>query len=123
MTAVFEHRKLTQEELLSEAIERFGSDAMGFKFQCPHCGDVASIGEFRENGIDPGRAGQDCIGRHLGALDKTKHRSAEAYRKAGGRGCDWAAYGLFRGPWEIVVPAEADKPERSIWGFPLAAAS
>lgn len=122
MVAVFAHRKLTQEELLSEAIERFGSDPMDFKFICPHCGDVAAIRDFRDAGADPGRAGQECIGRHLGALDKSKHPSAEAYRKAGNRGCDWAAYGLFRGPWEIVLPAEGDKLERSMWGFPLAEA-
>lgn len=115
-------RKLTQEELLSEAIERFGKDPMGFKFQCPQCGDIASIAEFQAATGTTGLAGQDCIGRHLGALDRAKHASVEAYRKAGGRGCDWAAYGLFRGPWEIVIPAEGDRPEKSIWGFPLAPA-
>lgn len=117
MTAPTEHRKLTQEELLSEATERFGPDPMKFAFRCPSCDDVATIGEFRDAGVDPGRAGQECIGRHLGVLDR--ETTVDAYRKAGKRGCDWAAYGLFRGPWEIVIPAEGDKPERSIWGFPL----
>ncbi|WP_158920606.1 hypothetical protein [Streptomyces sp. NBRC 109706] len=54
-----EYRKLTQDELLAEARERFGDDT-----------------------------------------------------------ARWAAYGLFRGPWEIVLP-----DGRSLWGFPLALAS
>jgi len=120
VTAPTKYRKLTQAELLAEATERFGPDPMDIAFRCPNCDDVATIREFKEAGASTAAPGQDCIGRHLGALDKAKHASAEGYRKKGGRGCDWAAYGLFRGPWEIVVPAEGDRPERSIWGFPLA---
>jgi hypothetical protein len=97
------HRKLTQQQLATEARERFGDDQMSWAFQCPSCKDVATLADFRAAEVDPGRAGQECLGRHMT-----------------GRGCDWAAYGLFRGPWEIVVPAEGDRPERSIWGFPLA---
>lgn len=119
MSAASEYRKLTQEELLAEAVARFGDDPMGFKFQCPNCDDVASLQEFRDAGADPGRAGQECIGRHLGALSRAAG-SVEAYRRGGGRGCDWAAYGLFHGPWEIVLPAEGDKTEQSMWAFPLA---
>ena len=118
MTAATKHRKLTQAELMAEARARFGDNPMAFAFACPSCGDVASLGDFHAAGIDSGRAGQDCIGRHLGALDR--ETTVDAYRKAGKRGCDWVAYGMFRGPWEIVIPAEGDKPERSMWAFPLA---
>lgn len=107
----FKHVRVTQDELVVEATLRFGADPMLFAFQCPTCDDVATIGEWKELG-DPGRAGQECIGRKLGALKKPKATNK--------RGCDWAAYGLFRGPWEIVIAPEGDQPERSIWGFPLA---
>lgn len=32
-----------------------------------------------------------------------------------GRGCDWAAFGLIAGPWEVI---KADG--RSMWAFPIA---
>lgn len=116
------HRKLTQAELLSEATDRFGPDPMQFAFQCPHCDDIATFADFVLAGAEPGRAGRECIGRSLGSVSKSKYKDVDAYRAAGERGCDWVAYGLFRGPWEIVIPAEGDKPERSVWGFPLAPA-
>lgn len=105
-------RKLTQAELIAEARERFGDDQNAWAFQCPSCGDVATVKDFIDLGAGTFPVGQDCIGRHLGAL------------KMGytGRGCDWVAYGLLRGPWEVVLPAEGDQPERSVWSFPLAPA-
>lgn len=115
LDARLKHIRITQPDLLEEAKLRFGDDIMKIAFQCPHCDDIATFAEFRDLGADPGRCGQECIGRHTGALD-AKYKTQE-YK---GRGCNWAAYGLFRGPWEIVLPAEGDNPERSIWGFPLA---
>lgn len=105
------HIRITQAELMAEATARFGKDPMAFAFRCPQCDDVATIADFVNLGFGD-RAGQECIGRSLGALTKPKPTNE--------RGCDWAAYGLFRGPWEIVMPAEGDKPERSARSFPLA---
>lgn len=107
-------RKLTQAELMAEAKERFGDDWMKWAFCCPRCGDVASFGDFKEAGAEAHLAGQECIGRTLGALGNGEYE---------GRGCDWCAYGLLRGPWEVVVPADEEKAERSIWSFPLAGES
>ena len=56
------------------------------------------------------RLGRECVGRALGILKKN-----QVYK---GRGCDWAAFGLFRGPWEIIMPSG-----RSSWAFPLAEAT
>lgn len=112
MTTALKHRKLTQAELTAEAAALFGNNPMRWAFRCPNCGDVASPAEFKAAGAPPGMAGQECIGRSLGALKKPTPTNT--------RGCDWAAYGLFRGPWEVVVPAEDGKPGRSIWAFPLA---
>lgn len=108
-----EHRKLTREQLLAEASERFGKDPMGWAFKCPRCADVATGQDFKNALADHPRKhtngekvlptdifGQECLGRTL---------------PKGGRGCDWAAYGLFRGPWEIVM-----SDGRSMWCFPLA---
>lgn len=118
-----DHRKLTQEQLLAEAKERFGDDPMKWAFRCPSCKDVATSQDFsdalkehprkRRNGEDiiaSDIVGQECIGRSLGARDKRQTYS--------GRGCDWAAYGLFSGPWTIVLP-----DGREMYAFPLAEAT
>lgn len=106
------YRKLTQDELMAEATALFGDDPKKFAFECPQCKDVASIQDFIDAG-NPDAAGQHCIGRELGVLKEGKYE---------GRGCDWTAYGLFGGPWEIVLPAEGDRPERSARSFALAGA-
>lgn len=116
-------RKLTQAELVAEATERFGSDPLKWAFRCPSCGDVANGQDFREaltanprknrageDVIASDVVGQECIGRTLGALRKD-------HGKYKGRGCDWAAYGLFAGPWDVALPNG-----RSMHAFPLATA-
>lgn len=121
MTATTEHRKLTQAELVAEATERFGTDPLKWAFACPSCGDVANGEDFRQALAEHPRThrsgepviasdvvGQECIGRTRGALNRGTYT---------GRGCDWAAYGLFAGPWEIELPNG-----RSMHAFPLAPA-
>jgi hypothetical protein len=102
-----EHRTMTQEELVTEGIRRFGSPP-DIAFQCPACGDVAAVREFADGG---GRPGQECIGRSLGAL--RQHGKGE--HRWEGRGCDWTACGLIPGPWVIIVPGG-----REVRSFPLA---
>lgn len=125
MTDTASHRKLTQEELLNEARDRFGDDPMKWAFQCPSCQDIATGDDFRQALAEHPRTnlrtnepviasdviGQECIGRTLGALAKGRG----AYT---GRGCNWAAYGLLGGPWEVVLPNG-----RSMHAFPLAPAA
>jgi hypothetical protein len=101
------HVKITQDELVAMARERFGDDPQNWAFQCPQCGDIATAKDFPEGGK---QLGQICVGRVLGALT----RGAPKYT---GRGCDWCAFGLFRGPVEIVMP-----DGHSAWGFALAPA-
>ena len=117
------HRKLTSAELVAELKQRFGDNPMAWAFECPNCGDVATGQDFRDalaahprkhrvGGvpiITSDILGIECIGRTLGAL---RQRAGDFWD---GRGCDWAAYGLLPGPWEIV---KADG--RSMYGFPIA---
>lgn len=117
------HRKLTQAELVTEATNRFGTNPLNWAFTCPSCHDTANGQDFSKALADNPRkhrtgadviasdiVGQECIGRTLGALDKRQPHT--------GRGCDWAAYGLFPGPWEIALPNG-----RSMHAFPLADAA
>lgn len=121
-----EIRNLTQAELVAEARKRFGDNPLDWAFKCPNCGDVATGHDFNKALAENPRKnrddqpvmtsdvlGQECIGRTLGALKGPA--GTDGGRGEAGRGCDWAAYGLFRGPWEIVLP-----DGRSMWGFPLA---
>jgi hypothetical protein len=107
------YRKLTQAELGEEAARRFGPNPLDWAFQCPRCGDIATPRDFPEGKREA--VGQDCIGRHRGAL---KGERTDDGRGQADRGCDWCSYGLIRGPWEIVMP-----DGRSAWGFPLAPAA
>ncbi|MFG3585060.1 VVA0879 family protein [Streptomyces sp. NPDC047990] len=113
-------RTLTQAELIAEATDLFGTDPIKWAFRCPSCDDIATGEDFRQALTDKPRknreggdviasdlVGRECIGRTLGALDKRITYS--------GRGCDWAAYGLFGGPWTITLP-----DGRSMHAFPLA---
>ncbi|NUT90802.1 MAG: hypothetical protein HOY78_02115 [Saccharothrix sp.] len=107
-------RDLTQVQLVREAVELFGDDPRFFAFRCPNCGDVACAQDFIDAGADPDRVGVECIGRSLGAIGPKSDRH-DSGRSAAKRGCDWAAYGLFPGPW--AVEYETGKFFRS---FPLA---
>lgn len=106
------HRKLTQAELAAEAAARFGPNPWDWAFQCPRCGDIATARDFPEGKRQ--RLGQDCVGRHCGALKGPANADG---RGEATRGCDWTAVGLIRGPWEIAMP-----DGQTAWGFPLAPA-
>lgn len=98
-------RTMTQQELVEEATRRFGADPMTFAFTCPICGDIATLADFDALGVEPGRAGQECIGR------------ARREKGLDGRGCDFAAYGLIPAPWTITYGQG-----KSFRAFPLAPA-
>ena len=68
----------TVDEWQAEGERRFGKDLKNWRFKCPACGNVASGKEFFEVGEDPNAMYCECIGRHVA-----------------GKGCNWAAYGLF----------------------------
>lgn len=111
--AVDEKKTWTQDELAAEALRRFGENPENWAFICPRCGDVAVAQDFRDANSDPNRIGRECIGRHRGALRGLANTTGKGQAD---RGCDWAAYGLFRGPWSIQID------DRTIYSFRLAPA-
>lgn len=84
-------RQLTQADFAALAIARFGENALDWAYVCPGCGDIATAREFPPGRRD--RAGLECIGRHLGAIDLEPTR-----------GCNRVACGLIPGPWTVELP-------------------
>ena len=81
------HKIMTIQEWREEGTRRFGEDYMDWKFECPMCGHIASIRDFKEAGAKgPNCACQECLGRYTG---KGAPKAGDA------SGCNWAAYGLF----------------------------
>lgn len=72
------------------------AEAVGYRFQCPMCGNVASADDFKRAGANSERVAQECIGRTMKPMPKPQK---------GKTPCDWAAFGLFRalGKGLIVV--------------------
>lgn len=68
----------TREEWVAEGERLFGTDYTKYRFKCPNCGNIATGQEFKDAGLDPNDMYCECIGRHIP-----------------GKGCNWAAYGLF----------------------------
>jgi len=109
--------KRTQLELRDELVARFGEDPKRWAFICPSCGDIATAADFRVALDKTARSdehasaylGQVCIGRISGVLLRKQPRGG--YK---GRGCDWCAFGLFRGPEFVVMPDGREVPSFAI---------
>jgi len=104
------NQQTTHNDWILEGIELFGDVPRRlWEFVCPQCGDVSSGRVFMElfeaqgmseddaNGKAARVVGRECVGRYTGE-----------------RGCDWCAYGLFRGPREVLTD------EGSVWCFEFA---
>ena len=83
-------REFTHEEWLAEGKRLFGEGQENWRFKCFSCGMELSVLEakarFPELKGCGWKTGQECIGRYTDKVD-----------------CDWAAYGLFRGPWFVKM--------------------
>ena len=92
-TYTFEDEKVVMYESVDawkeEGKRRFGEDIKKWRFKCPMCGHVAAVQDFIDAGAkDPGNSAyEECIGRYTGAGTPTEENR--------GKGCNWAAYGLF----------------------------
>ena len=103
-------RRLSYAEWTSEARRRFGDDSLLWRFECPSCGLVQSLGDFKKAGIaDAERVvAFSCIGRwrHGGA---EAFRSEAHYAAHGENGCNYAGGGFIR-----INPVEVTAPDGSV---------
>jgi len=78
----------TINEWQKELTRRFGPYMEDYRFVCPHCGRVNTGRELRDAGARMDDVAQCCIGRFVP-----------------GKGCDWAAFGIFGtlGRGDVVV--------------------
>ena len=80
-------KEFTKAEWLKEGERLFGKDVDKWRVRCPMCGKVTELSEYRAAGAEgPDCAFVECIGRYTGQGSPDK---------ATGKGCNWAAYGLF----------------------------
>lgn len=73
---------------IAKGTELFGPDASKWRFICPACKVVRTSDDYRpykDKGAEPDDVYCKCLGRFTGGR-KGPHK------------CDWAAFGLFRGP-------------------------
>jgi hypothetical protein len=77
------------------------AEAVGYRFECPVCKHVATPADFKKLGVDPQRAAQECIGRHIPGSRKAFEDSDNADRKGP---CNYAAYGLLRLGEVLLMP-------------------
>lgn len=84
-------RKLTHAEWIAEAEQRFGTDAMKWRFVCPCCGHVATVQDWKDAGAQEGGVAFSCVGRWMGA----KREAFEANGDKPGT-CNYTGGGLFK---------------------------
>lgn len=95
---------MTKEEWTAEAKRRFGDNPDQWRFVCPSCGHVASVGDWKAADATSGSIAFSCIGRWV------KGDDAKTFKKKGGP-CQYAGGGLFKlNP--ITVIDEAGKEHR-----------
>ena len=66
------NKVMTKEEWIEKAKELFGEDVMDWKFVCPSCGNIQSVGDFKQykdKGAKAESAYFNCIGRYDGHGD------------------------------------------------------
>ena len=85
----------TLAEWQAEGGRRFGGDDFEkWQFECPACGHVATVIDFKEFGGQPDDSYKNCIGRFNGKGVDGMTCSASK-KPPPEHGCNWAAYGLF----------------------------
>lgn len=93
----------TVREWQAEAVRRFGSDPLKWRFVCPMCGHEASVQDWKDAGAPSTAAAFSCVGRWL------KKRKSALRRGKGP--CDYAGGGLIR-----VNPVKVEEH----WAFDFA---
>ena len=87
----------TVDQWRAEAARRFGKDSANWKFVCPSCGHVVSVGDYKKAGAPEDAVAFSCIGRYL-------EKRSEAFHMGQGP-CNYAGGGLFRiNPVAVILP-------------------
>ncbi len=88
-----EIKRMTYADWAAEGKKLFGDDIHKWKFKCPGCGHIQSVGDFeqyKDQGAKPDTATKECIGRYSGG----KSWAFDNPKDTGGP-CDYAAFGLL----------------------------
>lgn len=81
---------LTYDEFMNKGKEIYGVDMMDWKFKCPQCGHVHSLGDFQKAGIDINK-GLSCCASRFPELGYSKPD------------CKWTTGGLFKIGGQFVI--------------------
>jgi hypothetical protein len=105
-----EPRKITQEEWLAEGRKLFGDDPKDWRFVCPNCGNIQTIGDFmelRKHGIeikDAQVAYFNCIGRYDTRIPAKKI----GHIGEGKSPCDYSLGGLIHLHKTVVIDGDTE---------------
>lgn len=118
-------KTLTEAEWRTEAVRRYGPDAMAWRFRCPACGHVATVADWAAVEAPESAIAFSCVGRW-----QKKPREAFVHKAdKSPEPCNYAGGGLFRiHRVEVLRPARpgAEAAAVPIFDFaddPLAAAA
>jgi hypothetical protein len=89
------------------AKERYGDNPLLWRFRCPSCGHVASVGDWKSAGANEGAIAFSCVGGWTGGRD--------AFGKEGAGPCNYAGGGLFR--ISPILVTDEDEHEHLVFDF------
>ena len=78
--------KINLKDWQQEMKESFPLGSSTVAFACPVCKNVATVADFERAGLTSNDAPQECL-----------------FRTTDPETCNWAAYGLFRGPRIVIA--------------------
>ena len=97
-------KKYTLAEWRAEAVHRFGSDPVGWKFVCPACGNVQCADDFISINCKRVPIGDRETPFPVKDPENTAYRECIGRYDKGAGGCDYAAFGLISSDIEVILP-------------------
>lgn len=102
---------LTRAAWQAAAVERYGANAMHWRFRCPVCRVETNVSEWKEAKAPEGAIGFSCIGRYTLRPDETPPADESGRRQP----CNYAGGGLFKlNPVRVVAE---DGEEHAMFDF------
>lgn len=89
MPTISEAEAMTHAEWVAEGDKLFGHDTDAWRFECPVCKHVASVGDYKAAGAPEAAVAFSCIGRWL-------ENARPAFEERGVGPCTYAGGGLFK---------------------------